>query len=58
MEQLIVRKLEDWETFFLGLNKLQKEHKEIIVRTIRIIEMLKDNYLPKIDYIFNTIKVN
>ena len=29
MEQLIVRKLEDWETFFLGLNKLQKEHKEV-----------------------------
>ncbi len=49
MGQLIVRKLEDWETFFLGLNKLQKEHKEIITRTIRIIEMLKDNYLPKIE---------
>ena len=46
MEQIIIRKLEDWQIFFRDLNKLQKQDRQIINKAIKVLETLKDNCLP------------
>ena len=45
MEQLIVRKLEDWESFFKGLSDLRTQSQDVVRKTIIAIKALKDKKL-------------
>ncbi len=50
MEQLIVRKLEDWESFFKGLSDLRTQSQDVVRKTIIAIKALKDKKLVSLGY--------